>query len=299
MTRTPEVTAFYDEPTHTVSYVIADTDAKQCAILDSVLDYEPESATVSTESADKIVSFVRERGYTVAWILETHIHADHVSAAQYLQHVLGGVTAIGARITAVQEFFAPVFSDTAFAKEKPAFDRLFADGDTFTIGTLEARVMHTPGHTPADVTYIVGDAVFPGDTLFMPDYGTARVDFPGGSADDLYASVHKLFALPGEMRMFMCHDYLPKGRDTYQWETTVAEQREHNVDIRASVSHDTFVHHRHEKDARLGMPRLIVPSIQINIRGGRVPRDPGSGAPVLKTPVNGLFSKSKELPQGT
>lgn len=288
----PSVQGFFDPATHTISYVVADESSKRCAIIDSVLDYEPHSATISYESAKKIVEYIKENKYTVDWILETHVHADHLSAAPYLKELLGGKIAIGERICEVQEVFGKVFNEgTEFERDGSQFDKLFKDGDEFSIGNIPARVISTPGHTPADITYVIGDAVFPGDTLFMPDYGTARVDFPGGSAGDMYDSAQKLFTLPEHMRMFMCHDYLPEGRSEYQFETTVGEQKRTNIHLNAHTSANTFATLRKERDATLGMPRLIIPSLQVNMRAGEIPKDKETGAEFLKTPVNSVFSK--------
>lgn len=290
----PAVKGFFDTATHTVSYIVADETTKRCAIIDSVLNYEPHGATISFESADALIEQVRESGYTVEWVLETHVHADHLSAAPYLKDRLGGKVAIGERILEVQEVFGKVFNEgTEFERDGSQFDRLFKDGDEFSVGNIPARVIYTPGHTPADITYVIGDAVFPGDTLFMPDYGTARVDFPGGSAKDMHASAQKLFALPEEMRMFMCHDYLPEGRSEYRYETTVGEQKRANVHLNERTGIDAFAAMRKERDAALGMPRLIIPSIQVNMRAGKLPKDGKTGAPFLKTPVNSVFSKGK------
>jgi glyoxylase-like metal-dependent hydrolase (beta-lactamase superfamily II) len=290
----PSVTGFFDSVTHTISYVIADEKTKRCAIVDSVLDYEPHGATISFESADKLIEYVRTNGYGVDWILETHVHADHLSAAPYLKEKLGGKIAIGERILEVQNVFGKVFNEgTEFERDGSQFDRLFKDGDTFSIGSIPARVMYTPGHTPADVTYVIGDAVFPGDTLFMPDYGTARVDFPGGSAEDMHASARKLFHLPEQMRMFMCHDYLPDGRSEYQYETTVAEQKRSNIHLGAHTTAATFSALRKERDATLGMPHLIIPALQVNMRAGNFPQNKETGAVFLKTPVDSVFSKKR------
>lgn len=288
----PTVKGFFDHATNTVSYVVADDVTKRCAIIDSVLDYEPHSATISFESADAIIAYVKEKGLTVDWILETHVHADHLSAAPYIKERLGGKIAIGEKILDVQNVFGKVFNEgTEFERDGSQFDRLFKDGDEFSIGDLPVRVLYTPGHTPADVTYVIGDAVFPGDTLFMPDYGTARVDFPGGSAEDMHASAQKLFALPETMRMFMCHDYLPEGRSEYRYETTVGEQKRSNIHLSAYTAPDEFAALRKKKDTTLGMPRLIIPSLQVNMRAGQIPIDPRTGAPFLKTPINSVFSK--------
>lgn len=288
----PLVKGFFDRATNTISYVVADEAAKRCAVIDSVLDYEPHSATASFQSADRILEYVRDNGYEAEWILETHVHADHLSAAPYLQERLGGRIAIGEKILEVQETFGKVFNEgTEFRRDGTQFDRLFRDGDEFTIGDMPVRVIHTPGHTPADVTYVIGDTVFPGDTLFMPDYGTARVDFPGGSADDMHASALKLFKLPEGMRMFMCHDYLPEGRSEYRYETTVGEQKRTNIHLNQHTAAAEFKTLREKKDASLGMPRLIIPSIQTNMRAGEIPCDEATGYPFLKIPVNNVFSK--------
>ena len=293
LTYRPLVKGFFDPATNTISYVVADDDSKRCAIIDSVLDYEPHSATIYYESADKLIEYIKENGYMVDWILETHVHADHLSAAPYLKERLGGSIAIGERILEVQEVFGKVFNEgTEFERDGSQFDRLFKDGDEFLVGDIRARVIATPGHTPADISYVIGDAVFSGDTLFMPDYGTARVDFPGGSAEDMYASAQKLFALPEQMRMFMCHDYLPRGRSEYRYETTVGEQKRANIHLNIHTSADTFASLRRERDTALGMPRLIIPSLQVNMRAGEIPKDKETGVAFLKTPVNSIFSKT-------
>lgn len=288
----PVVKGFFDDATNTISYVVADEETKRCAIIDSVLDYEPHSATISFQSADRIIEYVRDRGYEVEWILETHVHADHLSAAPYLKEQLGGKIAIGEKILEIQKVFGKVFNEgTEFERDGSQFDHLFKNDEEFSIGELPAKVMCTPGHTPADVTYIIGDTVFPGDTLFMPDYGTARVDFPGGSAEDMHASAQKLFMLPEEMRMFMCHDYLPESRLEYRYQTTVGEQKRMNIHLNERTRVDEFLALRERKDAALGMPRLIIPAIQINMRAGEVPKDTETGASFLKIPVNSVFSK--------
>lgn len=288
----PSVKGFFDPATNTISYVVADEATKRCAIIDSVMDYEPHGATISYESADTLIKYIKENEYSVDWILETHVHADHLSAAPYLKERLGGKIAIGERILVVQEVFGTVFNEgTEFERDGSQFDQLFKDGDEFFVGSIPARVIYTPGHTPADITYVIGDAVFPGDTLFMPDYGTARVDFPGGSAEDMYASAQKLFALPERMRMFMCHDYLPRGRSEYHFETTVGEQKRANIHLNERTRVDEFVTLRKNRDATLGMPRLIIPSLQVNMRAGEIPKDKETDAPFLKTPVNSVFSR--------
>lgn len=292
LTVSPEVSGFFDERTHTISYVVADTATSTCAIIDSVLDYEPHAARLYTESADKLVSFIAERGYAVVWILETHVHADHLSAAPYLQEKLGGKIGIGSRIREVQDTFGKVFNaGTEFARDGSQFDELWKEGDTFTIGSLTGRVLETPGHTPADVTYVIGDTVFVGDTLFMPDYGTARCDFPGGSSEALFDSVQKIYALPDETRMFLCHDYLPEGREAFAWETTVEEQKRRNLQLREGTVRTDFSAARVKKDATLGMPKLIIPSIQVNMRAGHLPEPDANGISYLRTPVNGAFAK--------
>lgn len=294
LTHRPLVKGFFDPATHTISYVVADDVSKSCALIDSVLDYEPESATTSFKSANRLIKYVEENGYYVDWILETHVHADHLSAAPYLQERLGGKIAIGEKILEVQEVFGKVFNEgTEFERDGSQFDALLKDGDEFSIGNIPVRVIATPGHTPADITYVVGDAVFAGDTLFMPDYGTARVDFPGGSAVDMHTSAQKLFALPESMRMFMCHDYLPEGRTDYLFETSVGEQKRANIHLNKDTSAEAFASLRKKRDETLSMPRLIVPSLQVNMRAGHIPRDEETGAEFLKIPVNSVFSKKR------
>ncbi|WP_444999541.1 MBL fold metallo-hydrolase [Halomonas mongoliensis] len=283
----PIVTHFFDEPTNTFSYVVQDPDSRACAILDSVLDFDYAAGRTDTRSADEIIAFVRDNGLEVAWILETHVHADHLSAAPYLHETLGGKTGIGANITVVQDVFGKAFNaGTEFARDGSQFDRLFEEGDTFAIGNLEGRVLHTPGHTPACLTYVIGDAAFVGDTLFMPDYGTARCDFPGGDARTLFRSIQKVLALPGETRIFLCHDYKAPDRDDYQHETTVAEQRAHNVHVHEGISEEEFVRMRTERDATLDMPKLILPSVQVNMRAGEMPPAEDNGQVYLKVPIN-------------
>jgi glyoxylase-like metal-dependent hydrolase (beta-lactamase superfamily II) len=284
---TPLVTHFFDEPTNTFSYVVQDPNSQACAILDSVLDFDYAAGRTDVRSADEIIAFIREHHLNVEWILETHVHADHLSAAPYLHEQLGGKTGIGANITVVQEVFGKAFNaGTEFARDGSQFDALFEEGDTFHIGGLEGRVLHTPGHTPACLTYVIGDAAFVGDTLFMPDYGTARCDFPGGDARALYRSIQKVLALPGSTRLFMCHDYKAPERDTFQHETTVAEQRTANVHVRDGISEEAFVKMRSERDATLGMPRLIIPSVQVNMRAGDMPPADDNGQVYLKVPIN-------------
>jgi glyoxylase-like metal-dependent hydrolase (beta-lactamase superfamily II) len=285
----PEVKAFFDEATFTVSYVVSQPGAKQCAIIDSVLDFDPKSGRTSTASADEVIAYVRNHGLTVEWILETHAHADHLSAAPYLKEHVGGRTAIGAHITDVQKIFKGVFNaEASFHTNGEQFDHLFKDGEEFKIGELGARVMHTPGHTPACITYVIGDAAFVGDTLFMPDYGTARTDFPGGDAATLYRSIQKLLSLAPETRLFLCHDYKAPGRDVYAWETTVAEERKKNIHAHEGVSEQDFVKMRNERDATLEMPTLLLPSVQVNMRGGRFPPPEDNGISYLKLPLNAV-----------
>ena len=285
----PRVKAFFDPDTFTVSYVVSEPEGPASAIIDSVLDFDPASARSSTRSADALVAYVRDESLRVEWILETHLHADHMTAARHLELELGGRSGIGARITEVQEAFKALFNlGPEFAADGSDFDRLFADGETFRIGAMEARVLATPGHTPACVTYLVGDAAFVGDTIFMPDYGSARTDFPGGDAATLYRSIRKLFALPPETRMFLCHDYKAPGRDHFAWETTVGEQREKNVHLHEGIGEAAFVSLREARDRSLRMPALILPSVQVNLRAGRFPPPEGNGTAYLKIPLNAL-----------
>ena len=283
-----QVKAFFDPATWTVSYVVFDAPGGHCALVDSVLDYDPKSGRTRTDSADRLIAFVREQNLTVDWILETHAHADHLSAAPYLRKHLGGKIAIGGKITQVQNVFKGIFHlEPEFATNGSQFDHLFEDGDTFAIGTLQAQALSVPGHTPACMAYQVGDAVFVGDTLFMPDVGTARCDFPGGNAHTLYQSVRKLLSLPPETRLFMCHDYPPEGRAA-QWECTVADQRARNIHVHDGVSEAEFVAMRTKRDAGLAMPVLILPSVQVNIRAGELPPPEANGVSYLKIPLNAL-----------
>lgn len=283
-----QVKAFFDPATWTVSYVVFDAPGGHCALVDSVLDYDPKSGRTRTDSADQLIAFVREQNLMVDWILETHAHADHLSAAPYLRKHLGGKIAIGGKITQVQNVFKGIFHlEPEFATNGSQFDHLFEDGDTFAIGTLQAQALSVPGHTPACMAYQVGDAVFVGDTLFMPDVGTARCDFPGGNAHTLYQSVRKLLSLPAETRLFMCHDYPPEGREA-QWECTVADQRARNIHVHDGVSEAEFVAMRTKRDAGLAMPVLILPSVQVNIRAGELPPPEANGVSYLKIPLNAL-----------
>jgi len=283
----PTIKAFFDAATNTISYVVRDPQGRTAAIIDSVLDFDYASGHTDTTSADAIVDFVRAEGLEIAWILETHVHADHLSAAPYLQEKLGGKIGIGGNITMVQDTFGKVFNEgTEFQRDGSQFDRLFEQGDSFHIGQLRGDVLHTPGHTPACMTYVIGDAAFVGDTLFMPDFGTARCDFPGGSASDLYASIQKILALPDETRIFVGHDYKAPGREDYAWETTVGEQKAKNVHIGGNKSAEDFVEMRQTRDAQLAMPRLIIPSLQVNMRAGNMPAPDDQGDVFLKVPVN-------------
>jgi glyoxylase-like metal-dependent hydrolase (beta-lactamase superfamily II) len=287
-----QVEGFFDPATWTVSYIVLDTGTRQCALVDSVLDYDPKSGRTSHASADLLIARVRELGATVQWILETHVHADHLSAAPYLKKELGGQLGIGQHITTVQKVFGSLFNAGAdFARDGRQFDHLFIDGETFHIGGLEARAMHTPGHTPACMTYVVKDthqtAAFVGDTLFMPDYGTARCDFPGGDARTLFRSINKVLSLPPETRLYMCHDYQPGGREV-QYVSTVADEREKNVHVRNGISEEEFVAMRHARDATLGMPTLILPSVQINMRAGQLPEPESNGTRYIKIPLNAV-----------
>ncbi|WP_422910164.1 MBL fold metallo-hydrolase [Pseudomonas sp. MAC6] len=285
----PVVETFFDPATFTYSYVVTDPSTQRCAIIDSVLDYNPASGCTSHSSADRLIKFVKDQRLQVDWLLETHVHADHLSAAPYLKRELGGQLAIGENITIVQNTFGKLFNaGTEFATDGRQFDRLFRDGDTFQVGNIQARAIHTPGHTPACMTYLIGDAGFVGDTLFMPDYGTARCDFPGGDARTLYQSIRKLFALPGETRLFMCHDYKAPGREDFRNQTSVAEERAHNVHVHEGVSEDDFVVMRSARDATLGMPTLILPSVQVNMRAGQLPPAEDNGTRYLKIPLDVL-----------
>ena len=282
----PEVTAFFDEATYTVSYLVADPDKGTAAIIDSVLGYDSKSGWTNTEKADEIIGIVQDRGYTVDWILETHVHADHLTAAPYLRDALGGQTGIGDQIGKVQAAFKTVFNaGDDLPTDGSQFDHLFGNGEIFTIGGLRGRVIHTPGHTPACVTYVVGNAAFVGDTLFMPDYGTARADFPGGDARTLYQSIQRTLSLPDDTRLFMCHDYAPNGRD-YMWETTVAAQRANNIHLKDGVGEDDYVAMRKARDEKLAVPALLLPAVQINMRAGLPPPPEDNGISYVKIPLN-------------
>lgn len=285
MTQGPVIQSFFDEPTNTVSYLVADPATKEAAVIDPVLDYDHNGGSVDVGSADAVLKAAAECGFRIVWALETHAHADHLSAAPYIKAKTGARIGIGERITDVQRIFRPVFNATDLKTDGSDFDRLFKDGETFRIGALEVNVMHVPGHTPADVAYRIGDVVFVGDTLFMPDYGTARADFPGGDARQLYRSIQRLLTLPPQTRLFMCHDYKAPGRDFYAWETTVAEERAANRHVHEGVSEDEFVAMRTARDATLDAPRLLLPSIQVNIRAGKFPPAEANGVRYLTIPV--------------
>jgi glyoxylase-like metal-dependent hydrolase (beta-lactamase superfamily II) len=286
---TPTVHAFFDEATNTLTYVVREPEGSACAIIDSVLDFDYASGRTDTRSADAVAGFVQGAGLRVEWVLETHVHADHLSAAPYLQERLGGRIGIGARITEVQERFGKVFNEgTRFRRDGSQFDRLFGDGDRFMVGQMRGEVLHTPGHTPACLTYVIGDAAFVGDTLFMPDFGTARCDFPGGSAETMWDSIQRILTLPEATRIFVGHDYKAEGRAHFAWETTVGEQKRLNRHVGAGRSREEFVAMRRARDATLAMPRLIIPSLQVNMRAGRMPEAEDNGQTYLKVPINGL-----------
>jgi len=288
----PEVFPFFDKDTATFSYVVKDPDSKACAVVDAVMDIDYPSGTISFRGADKIIDFIKRNGLTVEWLIETHVHADHLSAAPYIQQQTGGKLAIGERITVVQEVFGKVFNaGTEFKRDGSQFDHLFKDGEHYKVGTLEAQAIHTPGHTPACMTHVIGDAAFVGDTLFMPDQGTARADFPGGNARTLYHSIMQVLSLPDTTRLFMCHDY-PETREV-EYETTVAAEKAGNIHVKTGISEDTFVTRRETRDATLAMPRLILPSLQVNMRAGRMPPADDNGMVYLKLPVNAFSQKAK------
>jgi glyoxylase-like metal-dependent hydrolase (beta-lactamase superfamily II) len=283
----PEVESFFDTATNTISYVVKDPNSNSCAIVDSVMDIDYAAGKISYENADAIISYVKKKGLKVEWLIETHVHADHLSAAPYIQEKLGGKIGIGENIITVQETFGKVFNEgTEFQRDGSQFDALFKDGDVYEIGGLRAFAIYTPGHTPACMTHVVGNAAFVGDTLFMPDGGSARADFPGGDAGTLYDSIQKVLALPDEMRLFMCHDYGPNGRNI-EWETTVGDEKKHNIHVGEGKTREEFIKFRTERDAQLDMPKLIIPSLQVNMRAGDIPTDK-DGRPMLKVPLNTL-----------
>lgn len=284
----PEVAAFFDPDTNTISYVVKDPASSACAIVDSVMDIDYAAGRIAYASADRIIDFVKKNGLTVEWLIETHVHADHLSAAPYIQQQLGGKIGIGANITIVQDTFGKVFNEgTAFQRDGGQFDYLFKDGDSYQIGKMTAYAVHTPGHTPACMTHVIGNAAFVGDTLFMPDGGSARADFPGGDARALYRSMKRILSLPPATRLFMCHDYGPNGREI-RWETTVGEERAHNIHVKDGISEDEFVAMREARDKTLAMPRLIIPSLQVNMKAGELPSPDESGKRFLKVPINVL-----------
>ena len=283
----PDITAFFDKATNTISYIVCDPNGSACAVIDSVLDFDFASGRTDTRSADKLINFIKENKLDVQWLLESHVHADHLSAAPYIQMELGGKIGIGSHITDVQQTFGKIFNEgTEFQRDGSQFDKLFVEGDTFHIGQLRGDVLHTPGHTPACMTYVIGDAAFVGDTLFMPDFGTARCDFPGGSSENLFSSIQKILSLPDATRIFVGHDYKAPGREHYAWETTVGEQKKKNIHIKSGKSKEDFVKLRDERDAKLAMPKLIVPSLQINMRAGNMPEPDEQGDVFLKVPIN-------------
>ena len=287
MDNKPDVQAFFDEATNTISYIVKDPTSDACAIIDSVMDIDYAAGRITYDHADAMITRVQEMGCKLEWIIETHVHADHLSAAPYIQQKLGGKIGIGSKIMVVQDTFGKVFNEgTEFQRDGSQFDALFEDGDTYQIGNMQGFAMYTPGHTPACMVHVIGNAAFTGDTLFMPDGGSARCDFPGGSAEELYESIMKVLALPDEIRLFMCHDYGPNGRDI-AWETTVGDEKEHNIHVGRGKTKEDFIKFRTERDAQLAMPRLIIPSLQVNMRAGAVPTD-RDGNPMLKVPVNGL-----------
>ena len=284
----PEVTTFFDKPTNTFSYVVKDPASSSCAVIDTVLDLDYPAGRLSYKSADEIIAYIQKHGLKLEWLIETHVHADHLSAAPYIQQKLGGKIGIGSGITVVQEVFGKVFNEgTEFQRDGSQFDQLFSDGDNYMVGSMQALSMHTPGHTPACMTHVMGDAAFVGDTLFMPDGGTARADFPGGDARVLYHSIKRVLALPADTRLFMCHDYGPNGREIRN-ETTVAEQHAHNIHVHDGITEDEFVKMRTARDATLDMPKLIIPSLQVNMKAGELPKPDAQGHRFLKVPLNGL-----------
>ena len=285
----PDVTGFFDALTNTISYVVADPATKQCAVIDSLLDFDQASGRTKTDSADKLIEFVRQSDLTCEWIIDTHVHADHLTAAPYIREQLGGKTAIGDKIPIVQQVFGEVFNEgQSFHTDGSQFDHLFKPGESYRVGKIEARALSTPGHTPACMTHLIGDAMFVGDTLFMPDYGTARCDFPGGDAGTLFDSIQMLFDFPDSTRMFLCHDYKAPGRDEFTWETTIGDQRRFNIHVKDGTSRDAFIKMRNERDATLSMPKLILPSVQVNMRAGDMPPPEDNGIRYMKIPINAL-----------
>ena len=285
----PEVTGFFDEATFTISYVVTDPETKKCAVIDSLLDFDQASGRTKTTSADRLIAFVKDQGLTCEWIIDTHVHADHLTAAPYIRDQLGGKTAIGNKIPVVQRIFGEIFNEgQSFHTDGSQFDHLFKPGESYRIGNIEARALPTPGHPPACMTHLIGDAMFVGDTIFMPDFGSARCDFPGGDAGTLYDSIQMLFDFPDETRMFLCHDYKAPGRDEYVWETTIGEQKRSNIHVKDGISRDDFIKMRSERDATLAMPKLILPSVQVNMRAGDMPPPEDNGVRYMKVPINAL-----------
>ncbi len=285
----PEVTGFFDEATFTISYVVTDPETKRCAIIDSLLDYDQASGRTKTTSADQLVAFVHQNDLSCEWIIDTHVHADHLTAAPYIREQLGGKTAIGDKIPIVQRVFGDIFNEgQSFHTDGSQFDHLFKPGESYRIGNIEARALPTPGHTPACMTHLIGDAMFVGDTIFMPDFGTARCDFPGGDAGTLYDSIQMLFDFPDDTRMFLCHDYKAPGRDEFVWETTIGDQKRSNIHIKNGITRDEFIKMRTERDATLAMPKLILPSVQVNMRAGDMPPPEDNGVRYMKVPINAL-----------
>ncbi|MCP4318523.1 MAG: MBL fold metallo-hydrolase [Hyphomicrobiales bacterium] len=284
----PEVIAFFDEASNTISYIVRDPGSRSCSVVDAVMEIDYAAGRLAFDGADAIIAKIKQENWELEWLIETHIHADHLSGAPYIQKELGGKIGIGDQVTTVQETFGKIFNDgTEFRRDGSQFDQLFGDGDSYSIGGMTAHVLHTPGHTPACMTHVVGNAAFVGDTLFMPDGGSARADFPGGDARTLYRSVKRLLSMPGEMRLFMCHDYGPNGREI-KWETSVAAEREHNIHVRDGIDEDTFVALRQARDETLAMPKLIIPSLQVNMRAGNLPPEDDKGDVFLKVPINKL-----------
>lgn len=288
LTVKPDVKGFFDPSTNTITYIVKDPATDACAVIDSVMDINYAAGRISFDHADEVIADIENRGLKLEWLIETHVHADHLSGAPYIQERLGGKVGIGRNITIVQDTFGKVFNEgTEFQRDGSQFDQLFDDGDTYKIGTMNAFALHTPGHTPACMTHVIGDAAFVGDTLFMPDGGSARADFPGGDAGTLYDSIHKVLALPDDMRLFMCHDYAPGGRE-FRWETTVADEKVNNIHVGGGTSREAFIALREARDKTLDVPRLIVPSLQVNMRAGKLPPEDNDGRTFLKVPINTL-----------
>lgn len=284
---TISIKAFFDQNTFTVTYVVADNESGQCAVIDSVLDFDQASASTSTQSADQVVAYIRTQGFDTRWILETHVHADHLSAAPYLKASLGGKIAVGQHITQIQQTFKNIFNESdSFATDGSQFDLLLSDGDTLLLGSNKIKILHTPGHTPACLTYAIADALFVGDTLFMPDFGTARTDFPGGDAKTLFQSIKKILSFPDHYRVFTCHDYKAPNRDVYAWQSRVYDQKNHNVHVKKSISEQQFIAYRTQRDSELSLPKLILPAVQINMRAGNMPQQEENGTAYLKLPIN-------------